>query len=274
MGSCSTRWTDPARPIIDLRPIASLRGAHNWQNAAAAYGAVRALGLEPTAIAAGLPRFEGLAHRLEHVATLDGVQFVNDSKATNPDAAARALASFDRIYWIAGGRPKEGGLDALLPWLDRVRHAYLIGEAAESFAHALAGRVPCTHSGDLASAVRQAAGRGLGGPGRRRRRPPHAGVRVVRPVPRFRGPRRDVQAAGRRTPARPGGRECRLVIRVSRTERGLLARWWWTIDHAAARGPRAARAERPGFRPRVQSARRPPAWACRRCTSSVVTCCF
>jgi UDP-N-acetylmuramoylalanine--D-glutamate ligase len=104
-----------------------------------------------------LPRFEGLAHRLEQVATLDGVQFVNDSKATNPDAAARALASFDRIYWIAGGRPKDGGLDALLPWLDRVRHAYLIGEAAASFGRALAGRVPCTQSGDLANAVRQAA---------------------------------------------------------------------------------------------------------------------
>jgi UDP-N-acetylmuramoylalanine--D-glutamate ligase len=147
----------PARPIIDLRPIASLRGAHNWQNAAAAYGAVRALGIEPTAIAAGLPRFEGLAHRLEQVATLGGVQFVNDSKATNPDAAARALASFDRIYWIAGGRPKDGGLDALLPWLDRVRHAYLIGEAAAGFGRALAGRVPCTQSGDLANAVRQAA---------------------------------------------------------------------------------------------------------------------
>jgi UDP-N-acetylmuramoylalanine--D-glutamate ligase len=148
----------PARPIIDLRPIASLRGAHNWQNAAAAYGAGRAMGLEATAIAAGLPRFEGLPHRLELVATLDGVQFVNDSKATNPDAAARALASFDRIYWIAGGRPKDGGLGAVLPWLDRVRHAYLIGEAAESFGRALAGRVPCTHSGDLANAVRQAAG--------------------------------------------------------------------------------------------------------------------
>ena len=148
----------PARPIIDLRPIASLRGAHNWQNAAAAYGAARALGLEPTAIAAGLPRFEGLAHRLEHVATLDGVQFVNDSKATNPDAAARALASFDRIYWIAGGRPKDGGLDAVLPWLDRVRHAYLIGEAAEQLRQQRSRDAsPCTHSGDLASAVRQAA---------------------------------------------------------------------------------------------------------------------
>jgi UDP-N-acetylmuramoylalanine--D-glutamate ligase len=148
----------PARAMMDLRPIRSLRGAHNWQNAAAAYGAVRALGVAPEAIAAAMPSFQGLAHRLEPVATIDGVQFVNDSKATNPDAAARALASFDRIYWIAGGRPKEGGLDPVLPWLDRVRHAYLIGEAAESFARALAGRVPCTQSGDLACAVRQAAG--------------------------------------------------------------------------------------------------------------------
>jgi UDP-N-acetylmuramoylalanine--D-glutamate ligase len=146
-----------AERVADLRPITSLRGAHNWQNAAAAYGVVRALGVAPAAIAAALPQFSGLAHRLEPVATIDGVQFVNDSKATNPEAAARALASFEDIYWIAGGRPKAGGLDAVLPWLDRVRHAYLIGEAAESFGRALAGRVPCTESGDLANAVRQAA---------------------------------------------------------------------------------------------------------------------
>jgi UDP-N-acetylmuramoylalanine--D-glutamate ligase len=147
----------PAAPVLDLGPIASLRGAHNWQNAAAAYGAVRALGLAPEAIAAGLPHFQGLPHRLETVATIDGVQFVNDSKATNPDAAARALACFEDVYWIAGGRPKEAGLDAALPWLDRVRHAYLIGEAADDFARALAGRIACTRSGDLAGAVRQAA---------------------------------------------------------------------------------------------------------------------
>src|SRR4029453_9830528 len=143
--------------MIDLRPLASLRGAHNWQNAAAAYGAARALGVEPTAIADGLPRFEGLAHRLEPVATLEGVQFVNDSKATNADAAARALASFDCIYWIAGGRPKDGGLDAVLPWLDRGGPAYLIGGAAGSFERGLGERPPCTQSGDLANAVRQAA---------------------------------------------------------------------------------------------------------------------
>ena len=147
----------PARPMIDLRPIRSLRGAHNWQNAAAAYGAVRALGVEPDAIVAALPTFQGLAHRLEPVATLDGVQFVNDSKATNPEAAARALASFEGIYWIVGGRPKDGSLDPVLPWLNRVRHAYLIGEAAEGFARELAGRIACTRSGDLANAVRQAA---------------------------------------------------------------------------------------------------------------------
>jgi UDP-N-acetylmuramoylalanine--D-glutamate ligase len=147
----------PVSHVLDLRPIASLRGAHNWQNAGAAYGAARALGLGRETIAAGLPRYRGLPHRLETVATIDRVQFVNDSKATNPDAAARALSSLDDIYWIAGGRPKAGGLDALLPWLDRVRQAYLIGEAADAFARALGDRIPCTRSGDLATAVRQAA---------------------------------------------------------------------------------------------------------------------
>lgn len=146
-----------AAPVADLHPMASLRGAHNWQNAAAAYAVVRALGVDPQTAAAGLQRFEGLAHRMERVATLAGVQFVNDSKATNPEAAARALASYQRIYWIAGGRPKQAGLDPLLPWLDRVRHAYLIGEAAERFEHELAPAVACTRSGDLATAVTQAA---------------------------------------------------------------------------------------------------------------------
>jgi UDP-N-acetylmuramoylalanine--D-glutamate ligase len=156
-GQLYDAFDPPARPIVDLRPIASLRGAHNWQNAAAAYGVARALGIAPEIAAAGLRRFQGLAHRMEVVATLAGVQFVNDSKATNPEAAARALASFERIYWIAGGRPKETSLDPLLPWLDRVRHAYLIGQAAATFAETFAARVPCTRSGDLATAVAQAA---------------------------------------------------------------------------------------------------------------------
>jgi UDP-N-acetylmuramoylalanine--D-glutamate ligase len=95
---------------------------------------------------------------MEPVATIDGVRFVNDSKATNPEAAARALASFDQIYWIAGGRPKEGGLGPVLPWLGRVRHAFLIGEAAEDFGRTLrAEDVRFTLCGDLATALRQAA---------------------------------------------------------------------------------------------------------------------
>jgi UDP-N-acetylmuramoylalanine--D-glutamate ligase len=142
--------------VADLAPITSLRGAHNWQNAAAAYAAVRGLGVAPQAAAAGLPQFAGLAHRMEQLAVVDGVRYVNDSKATNPEAAARALASFDRIYWIAGGRPKQGGLDAVLPWLDRVRHAYLIGEAAGPFAEWLAPYVACSQCGDLATAFDQA----------------------------------------------------------------------------------------------------------------------
>jgi UDP-N-acetylmuramoylalanine--D-glutamate ligase len=145
-----------ARSIMDLRPIPSLRGAHNWQNAAAAYGAVRALGVAPEAAAAGMARFAGLAHRMEQTGVIAGVRYVNDSKATNPEAAARALACFDRIYWIAGGRPKEGGLDAVQPWLGHVRHAYLIGEAAGAFGAWLEGQVSCTQSGDLATAFRQA----------------------------------------------------------------------------------------------------------------------
>jgi UDP-N-acetylmuramoylalanine--D-glutamate ligase len=147
----------PARAVADLAPIDSLRGAHNWQNAAAAYAAVRALGVAPDVAAAGLTRFAGLAHRMEQVAVLDGVRYVNDSKATNAEAAARALASYDRIYWIAGGRPKEGGLDALLPWLERVRHAYLIGEAAAPFAEELTGRVACSRCGDLVTAFDRAS---------------------------------------------------------------------------------------------------------------------
>jgi UDP-N-acetylmuramoylalanine--D-glutamate ligase len=145
-----------AQPVLDLRPLAGLRGTHNWQNAAAAYGVARALGVEPAAAAAGIASFRGLAHRMEAVGTVDGVQYVNDSKATNPEAAARSLASFDRIYWIAGGRAKQSSLDPLLPWLERVRHVYLIGEAAELFEQTLCGRVPCTRSGDLATALRQA----------------------------------------------------------------------------------------------------------------------
>jgi UDP-N-acetylmuramoylalanine--D-glutamate ligase len=149
---------DTPRLICDLSGITTLTGAHNWQNAAAAYAAVQALGVVPDAmaIAVALSSYPGLPHRMEQVATIGRVRYVNDSKATNVDAASRALASYGAIYWIAGGLAKEKGLDGLRPWMSNIRHAFLIGEAQDDFAAALDGTVPVTKSGDLASALRAA----------------------------------------------------------------------------------------------------------------------
>ena len=152
----------------DLNDASALRGAHNWQNTAAAYAAARALGLSGSEIAAALPSFPGLAHRMEVVAAIDGVLYVNDSKATNAASAAHALAAFDDIYWIAGGRSKEAGIEPLRPLFGRVRHAFLIGEAAQEFAATLEGQVPYTVAGDLAAALSaasaQATADGAGAP--------------------------------------------------------------------------------------------------------------
>ena len=142
---------------LDLSGIGSLRGAHNWQNAAVAYALARAQGLAPAAIADGLKSFAGLSHRMEQVARRGKVLFVNDSKATNADAAGKALASFTDIYWIIGGRPKEGGLGGLEPFYPRIVRAYLIGEAAEDFARQLGNDVDHVHCGTLARAVEAAA---------------------------------------------------------------------------------------------------------------------
>jgi len=139
-------------PVADLNPIPTLPGAHNWQNAAAAYAACRAVGVSAAAIAAALATYPGLPHRQELAALVDGVPFINDSKATNADAVAKALVCYDAIYWIAGGKPKEGGIDALTPFFPRIRRAYLIGEAAEAFARTL-GPVPHEITGTLAAAV-------------------------------------------------------------------------------------------------------------------------
>jgi len=124
---------------IDLREIAGLPGAHNHQNACAAYAAVRALGLAPRQIEAGLVSFQGLPHRSQLVAEIAGVKFVNDSKATNVDSAAKALQAFPRIRWIAGGLGKEGGISALTPYLGHVVKAYMIGHSARDFALQLGG---------------------------------------------------------------------------------------------------------------------------------------
>jgi UDP-N-acetylmuramoylalanine--D-glutamate ligase len=136
---------------IDALP--SLPGAHNWQNAAAAYASAQALGLGAAEILRGLASFPGLAHRMERVGEIDGVVFVNDSKATNADAAAKALACYDGVYWIAGGRAKAGGIAGLAGYFPRIRHAFLIGEAADDFARTLDGAVPVTRSGTLAAAT-------------------------------------------------------------------------------------------------------------------------
>ncbi|MEA2981103.1 MAG: UDP-N-acetylmuramoylalanine--D-glutamate ligase, partial [Alphaproteobacteria bacterium] len=135
----------------------SLRGAHNAQNAAAAAAAGLALGLSADQIQAGLRSFPGLAHRMEEVGRHDGVLFVNDSKATNADAAARALASFTDIFWIAGGKPKSGGIVPLEGYFPRIRKAYLIGEAAAEFAATLDGKVAYEVTGTLDRAVTAAA---------------------------------------------------------------------------------------------------------------------
>ena len=137
---------------VDLRGMATLPGAHNHQNACAAYAAARSLGIGPRQIETALASYPGLAHRSELVATWRGVKIVNDSKATNADAAEKALSSFERIRWIAGGRAKEGGIAALRPLFARVAKAYLIGEAAEAFAATL-GETPHVVAGTLDAAV-------------------------------------------------------------------------------------------------------------------------
>ncbi|QTL05110.1 UDP-N-acetylmuramoyl-L-alanine--D-glutamate ligase [Aquabacter sp. L1I39] len=142
---------------LDLAGISSLRGAHNAQNAAAAFAAARAIGLAPEVIAIGMRRFPGLAHRMEEVGCKGQVLFVNDSKATNADAAERALTSFSNIYWIAGGKPKSGGIEPLKPFFGAVKRAYLIGEAAEDFSRTLAGQVPHEIAGTLDQAIAHAA---------------------------------------------------------------------------------------------------------------------
>jgi len=140
-------------PVMDLNGIATLPGSHNWQNAAAAYAAVKAAAVQPPVAMACINSYPGLAHRQEPVAMVDGIAYVNDSKATNGDAAARALACYGVIYWIAGGRPKQGGLKPTTPYLMNVRHAFLIGEAALEFSQFLDGKVPFTLAGDLNTAL-------------------------------------------------------------------------------------------------------------------------
>jgi UDP-N-acetylmuramoylalanine--D-glutamate ligase len=146
-----------AREIAHLGSIGSLRGRHNAQNAACAAAAALALGLDLRTIQAGLRSFPGLAHRMEEVGRKDRVLFINDSKATNADSAAQALACFSDIFWIAGGKPKTGGIGSLSGFFPRIRKAYLVGAAAEEFAATLSGKVDHVVAGTLDRAVAEAA---------------------------------------------------------------------------------------------------------------------
>ncbi|MEA1938524.1 MAG: UDP-N-acetylmuramoyl-L-alanine--D-glutamate ligase, partial [Pseudomonadota bacterium] len=147
-----------AQHVIDLTSIDSLKGAHNWQNAAAAYALARRLGLKPDIIARQLASYPGLDHRQKPIRHIGNTVYIDDSKATNAEAAAVALNSFENIYWIAGGRPKEGGFGALDPYLDKVRYAFLIGEAADDMADWIGTRTRSKVCGDLATALIEAHG--------------------------------------------------------------------------------------------------------------------
>ena len=139
----------------DLLAAKTLRGAHNAQNAAAAQAVLRHLGMDDAEIVKRFNSFGGLPHRLEYVTEINGITYVNDSKATNADAAEKALRSYDNIRWIAGGVPKEGGVETLLPLMPRVKKSYLIGESATEFSKTL-GDHPHQISSDLKSAILQA----------------------------------------------------------------------------------------------------------------------
>lgn len=150
------RGASPIR-VASLVGHPTLPGAHNAQNAAAATALALSLGLGPVAIADGISSFPGLPHRQQPVAEIAGVRFINDSKATNADAASRALGCYPRLFWIAGGRAKEGGIAPLAPLFPRIAQAFLIGESAGDFAATLsAAGVAHTVSGTLERAVADA----------------------------------------------------------------------------------------------------------------------
>ena len=144
-------------PAVQLTGIGSLRGTHNAQNAACAVATCVALGIELPAIQKGLLSFPGLAHRMQTIGrkrTAAGhILYVNDSKATNADSTEKALASFTDIFWIAGGKPKTGGIESLSEFWPRIAKAYLIGEAAQDFAATLDGKVDHQIDGVLSVAI-------------------------------------------------------------------------------------------------------------------------
>lgn len=149
--------------IISLKDFDCLRGQHNWQNIAAAFGVLRSVGLSAEAITKSIASFPGLAHRQQQVAQYKNITFINDSKATNAEAVAKALACYrdNPLYVLFGGRPKEGGIGSLRPYFPSLTHAFLYGEAASAFALTLEGKVPYTLCETLQEATQAAAGLAL-----------------------------------------------------------------------------------------------------------------
>jgi len=147
---------EPARPVFEFVRAPSLPGKHNWQNAAAAFGACSTIGLRSDEIADGLMSFGGLDHRCQEIGRIGKVRFINDSKATNADAARQAMSAYERFYWIAGGKAKEGGIEPLKDLFSRIQSAYLIGEAADMFAKTLKSKTTIIKSKILITAVAQA----------------------------------------------------------------------------------------------------------------------
>lgn len=141
---------------IEFGKVRSLPGEHNQQNIACAYAACKLAGIPVDKIIEGIKTYPGLEHRIEYVSEIDGIAFVNDSKATNADSTSHALKSFENIYWIAGGKPKEGGIESLENLFSKVSKAFLIGAAEEEFAATLDAKIPFERCGNIENATKAA----------------------------------------------------------------------------------------------------------------------
>lgn len=148
---------DGAQKELHLGFLKRLAGVHNAQNIAAAYAAAYVNNIADDIIINAIKTFSGLPHRMQYITEYKGVTFINDSKATNAEAAAKALASYDNIYWIAGGLSKEGGINSLGGFFSKIKHAYLIGKAQDEFAQTLDGKVKYSKCNDLSEAFKQSA---------------------------------------------------------------------------------------------------------------------
>ncbi|MAS82982.1 MAG: UDP-N-acetylmuramoyl-L-alanine--D-glutamate ligase [Legionellales bacterium] len=142
--------------FCDLKKANNLPGIHNWQNAAASAAVGYALGIKSDIIADAITNYHGLPHRMENLGVINGVTFINDSKATNSVSAARALACHKNIYWIAGGLAKNESMEAIKPYLTNIQHAFLIGDAAGAFEAELGDKIEVTQCGDLETATQMA----------------------------------------------------------------------------------------------------------------------